>query len=106
MYNGQTRFTGRVRRIVVNRRTGIAGVLAGDDDLSEVVVTAKKLPIVDDLSEVAVTARYWPTSAPKTPPTEYDDMQEIVVSGTRIPWWMWGIGGVLSFAVLLSVTRK
>jgi len=104
MYNGRTKFVNR--RIVVNRRTGQLGTIASPDDLSEVVVTAKKLPIVDDLSEVAVTARYWPTSAPKTPPTEYDDMQEIVVSGTRIAWWMWGIGGVLSFAVLISLARK
>ena len=92
MYNGQTKFYGTRRRIVVNRRTGLAGILAGDDDLTEVVVTAKKVP---DTSETNPTAYGREVANSPYRPTEYDEMQEIVSTGTRILWWVWGIAGAL-----------
>jgi hypothetical protein len=87
MYNGRTKFVNR--RIVVNRRTGIAGVV-GDDS--------------DELSEVAVTARFVATPPPYEPPDEYP-MAEVVVSGNRIPWWMWGVGGALALTALKFFSR-
>ena len=90
MYNGQTRFT-RGRRIVVNRRSGIAGVV-GDD--------------TDELSEVAVTSKFVALPPPIYPPSEYDALQTIEVSGTHIPWWAWGVAGALGFALLNSFSRS
>jgi len=86
MYNGRTKFFGKVRRIVVNRRTGVSGV---EDELSEVPVDTY--------------GRYAPNSP--YPPTE-SDLPEIVVSGTHIPWWMWGIGGALAFAALNKFSKR
>lgn len=54
--------------------------VATSDDLSEVVVTAKKIPI------------------PPAPTDE--DIPEITVSARRIPWYAWAIAGVAGFAVL------
>jgi hypothetical protein len=90
MYNGQTRFTGARRRVVVNRRTGIAGVV-GDDS--------------DELSEVAVTAKFVATPPKYEPPDEYP-MAEVVVQGSRIPWWAWAIAGSLALTALSALARK
>jgi hypothetical protein len=87
MYNGRTKFVNR--RIVVNRRTGIAGVV-GDDS--------------DELSEVAVNARFVAVPPKYEPPDEYD-YPVIEVTGSKIPWWMWGVGGALALS-LLSAFRK
>lgn len=124
MYNGKTKFTGARRRIVVNRRTGIAGILAGDDDLTEVVVSAKAIPdvygrVINNAPKTAPWSAPFvaqsetnPTSygreVPNSPykPTEYADMQVIEVAGTRIPWWMWATGGLLGAAVLFKFSQR
>ena len=119
MYNGKTKFYGTARRIVINRRTGQLGSLgispgeAAYNDahaLDEVAVTVKKVP--------NYVSPGWPSTSETNPniygrevpnnpykPTEYDDMQVIEVSGTRIPWWVWGVGGLLGAAVLFKFSR-
>lgn len=53
----------------------------------------------DDLSEVQVTAHTL-TQAPA------QDIPEIVVTGQRIPWFVWAAGGVLAFIVLEELFSK
>jgi hypothetical protein len=117
MYNGQTRFVGRC--IVINRRTGQLGAL-GKGGTQKGWSTSvpflstpwfsptpaqKVVPPDDDLSEVKVSARFVPVPPPYEPPDEYN-YPVIEVGGTRIPWWMWGIGGVLAMAAITSFVRK
>lgn len=116
MYNGQTKFVNR--RIVVNRRTGVIkpqlsglGISPGEAAYNAAQTTSTpgyQSPgwPQDDLSEVAVNARFVPVPPPYQPPYEYDDMPEIVVSGTRIPWWVWGIGGALALTALTFFARR
>lgn len=48
----------------------------------------------ENLDEVAVTAKRLPEPIP-----------EIVVTASPIPWWMWGLGGVLLAVFLLENDR-
>jgi hypothetical protein len=47
----------------------------------------------DDLSEVVVTSHMVPLP---------DDMPEIVVQGTRIPWYVWALLGAVAVYALTS----
>lgn len=113
MYHGKTQFTsgrGIRRRILVARRP------LGDLSPGEAAYQRASAP-KSDPRVTAYQSAYAPQSeispniygrqVPNTPypPDEYD-IQEIVVSGTRIPWWMWGLGGVLAFAAVNSFVRK
>jgi hypothetical protein len=101
MYNGRTKFFGKVRRIVVNRRSGIAGLGLIVDPAAEKLRREMEALLTE--VPVNVYGRYAPNSP--YPPTE-SDIPEIVVSGTRIPWWMWGIGGALAFAALNKFSKR
>ncbi len=62
----------------------------------------KMVPLNDptNLDEVIVTARRREVA----PPSE--DIPEIVVSGRRIPWYVWAAGGVVAFVALSSLARR
>lgn len=99
MYQGQTKFLRG--RVLVHRRTG---KLSGLGDSAPKMDPSRTGDPNDDLEEVPLSAMVQAMSKAPYPPDEYG-IQEIVVSGTRIPWWMWGIGGVMAFAVLNSLIR-
>lgn len=56
----------------------------------------------DDLSPVAVTVKK--IAIPDAPADE--EIPEIVVSGNRIPWYAWALGGVAGFAILDSLLGR
>lgn len=57
----------------------------------------KTAPVADDLSEVVVTSRMLPVP---------EDIPEITVSGTRIPWYVWGILGLVIGTVVFSTATR
>lgn len=74
---------------------------------SPIVTSAPKSPPKvnnpDELSEVIVTAQKRLTST--AAPVE-EDLPEIVVTGTRIPWFAWVAAGVAGFALLDSLLGR
>jgi hypothetical protein len=84
------------RRVVMNKRTGKLGSLGWIFTVPAPLIPYAQAPEnSDDLTEVDVSARYMAVPPETYKPSEYEDMQEITVSGTRIPWWVWGIAGVV-----------
>jgi hypothetical protein len=64
-----------------------------------------KLNDPTNLDEVVVTAKKIAVPAPVNLPAE-EDIPEIVVTGTRIPWYAWVVAGVAGFAVLDSLLGR
>jgi len=64
---------------------------------SPLVSSAPKTPpkVDDDLSEVVVTAKRI-TTAPSAPSGD-EALPEITVTGTRIPWYAWAFAGVVAY---------
>lgn len=68
----------------------------------------KTPPAINDpnnLDEVVVTAKKLAVPAPVNLPAE-EDIPEIVVTGTRIPWYAWALAGVAGFAILDSLLGR
>lgn len=110
MYEGKTKFSPG-GRVVVNRRTGEVGAQLSGLGMSPGEAAYGR--VVNELPQESnwVSSGYTqsetnPTSygrqVPNSPykPSEYEDMQVIEVSGTRIPWWAWGIAGALAITAL------
>ena len=80
IYGAANRFRNVVARPIKRNGSQLGGSspkMAPDDDLSEVVVTAQKLPVPEDIPEITVSA-------------------------TRIPYWYWIAGGALLGYLLWS----
>lgn len=65
------------------------------------VTSSKKTPPSGNLDEVVVNAKYQTA-------TPYADaaMPEVVVSATRIPWYVWAALGGVEIALVLGLSRK
>lgn len=85
----------------------LLGKVPGGGTRPLVTSSPKTPPAINDpnnLDEVIVTAKKIAVPAPVNLPAE--DIPEIVVTGTRIPWYAWVIAGVAGFAVLDSLLGR
>ncbi len=66
---------------------------------SPLVSSAPKTPpkVDDDLSEVVVTAKRREVTPAPSAPSGDEALPEITVTGTRIPWYAWAFAGVVAY---------
>lgn len=86
----------------------LLGKVPGGGTRPLVSSSPKTPPAINDptnLDEVVVTAKKVAVPAPVNLPAE-EDIPEIVVTGTRIPWYAWIAAGVVGFAVLDSLLGR